>query len=131
MSGAANALQTAIVARLEERSSLAGTFNDVPARASFPYVVVNCGDESKWNCIGRTGREIALQLVIWDDEPARLIELENEVEKLAFSVRTSSPWHLSSLVLRGKQRSRQPGHAGSCEIAFRARVIEEFLGAAI
>lgn len=123
MMSATIALQQALVARLAEVEGLAGVYHDAPARAQFPYAVLNCNDECDWSCKGREGREIALQLVIWDERPSRLLELEAEVEERLRPLVLTGAWNLSSLILTGKRRTRDPSGPWSCLIAHRARVI--------
>ena len=70
MTSAIIALQEALVARLDQSSLFSGVYHDAPARARFPYAVLNCSDERDWSCKGRRGREIILQLVLWDEQPS-------------------------------------------------------------
>lgn len=127
---AASALQTAVVARLTQVEGLGGAFLDVPARAPFPYAVVECGDEREWCCSGREGREIVLQVSVWDSEPSRLLEIEGRVQRQLSGTETAEPWHLSTLVLTGKRRTCKPAHPWSCTVEMRARLIERSSGAA-
>lgn len=124
MTSASIALQGALVARLDESSLFSGVYHDAPARAIFPYAVVNCSDECDWSCKGRSGREITLQLVLWDEQPSRLLLREGDVESVLRSFDTGSQWHLSTFVLTGKRRSRNPGGPWSVTFDFRARLIE-------
>lgn len=123
------ALQGALVARLDQGLRLSGVFHDAPARARYPFAVLNCSDERDWSCKGRQGREIALQLVLWDEQPSRLLTLESEIELALDALETRPDWHLSSLVLTGKRRSRDPGGPWSCMFELRARLIESVNGA--
>lgn len=129
MSSASIALQGAIVTKLDESALFTGVYHDAPARALFPYAVVNCSDESDWSCKGRNGREIVLQLVLWDEQPSRLLMREADVEIVLQSFGISAQWHLSTFVMRGKRRSRNPGGPWSCTFEFRARLIELESGA--
>lgn len=128
MTNAAVALQTAVVSRLDERSSLSGVFFDAPARATFPYAVVACTDERDWSSIGCRGREISMQVALWDEQPSRLLDIESDVETLLQGTRTAIPWHLSSMVVIGKQRACKPGHPWSLSIELRCRLIEDISG---
>jgi hypothetical protein len=118
------ALQGALVASLEQGGLLKGVFLDAPARTQFPYAVLNCSDERDWSCKDRQGREIALQLELWDEQPSRLLEVESDIERELGSVALHSQWHLSTLVLTGKRRTRTPGSPWSCTFELRARLIE-------
>lgn len=125
------ALQSALVGQLERATLLSGVYHDVPVRAEFPYAALNCGDEKDWSCKGRQGREIALEIMLWDDQPSRLLETESEVERGIRAVQTGPQWHLSTFILVGKRRSRTPGGAWSCLFELRARLIERAPGAAV
>jgi hypothetical protein len=129
MISASNALQGALVAKLNESSLFTGVYHDAPARALFPYAVVNCSDERDWSCVGRSGREISLQLVLWDEQPSRLLTREGDAEFLLQALDAGLAWHLSTFVLTGKRRSRNPGGPWSCTLEFRARLIEQENGA--
>lgn len=124
------ALQSAVVGRLSEDGSLSGVFHDAPARSGFPFAVVDCSDERDWSCKDRQGREIALQVVLWDDQPSRLLTLENDVESKLATLPVENGWHLSSLLLTGKQRSCDPGRPWSRTLQWRARLIEHREGTA-
>ena len=125
MTGAANALQAAAVAKLEQIADLTGIYHDAPARAGYPYAVLACSDEKDWSCKGREGREISLQLVLWDERPARLLELEDQVTLKANRLAIASNWHLSTLQLTGKRRVRNPLGAWNAIFDFRARLIAQ------
>lgn len=124
MMSATIALQGALVATLNNWEQLSGVYHDAPARAHFPFAVLNCSDERDWSCKQRQGREIALQLVLWDEQPSRLLVLESDVERELTSLQTGPDWHLSTMVLTGKRRSRDPGGPWSCMFELRARLIE-------
>lgn len=120
---AAILLQEALVTKFAAVAQLTGIFHDAPARAPFPYVIVDCNDERDWSCKGREGREIALQLVVWDDQPSRLLAVEADIEQRLKPTPVGGGWHLSSLLLTGKRRTRDPGGAWSCTFEHRARLI--------
>lgn len=124
MMNATIALQRALVARLAESDQLTGVYHDPPARAHFPYAVLHCSDEQDWSCIERQGRQITLQLVLWDEQPSRLLITESQVEDQLVALQAGPGWHLSTLVLTGKRRSRDPGGPWSCNFELRARMIE-------
>lgn len=124
------ALQAALVAKLDQSGHLSGVYYDAPPRAHFPYAVLNCSDERDWSCKGRQGREINLQLVLWDEQPSRLLSLESIVEPELIALDTGNEWYLSTLVLTGKRRSRDPGGPWSCMFELRARLIEVGVGQA-
>lgn len=117
-------IQEALVARLAGIDGLAGVYHDAPARAHFPYVIVNCSDERDWSCKGRQGREISLELELWDEQPSRLLTLEPEIERRLWPLDLDGSWRLSSLILTGKRRTREPGKPFSCRVEYRARLVE-------
>lgn len=130
MTSAIIALQAAIVARLDQSSLFSGVYHDAPARAQFPYVVLNCSNEQDWSCKERRGREITLQLALWDEQPSRLLAREEAVEQSLADVSVGANFILSTLVLTGKRRSRNPGGPWACILEFRARLLESEMGVA-
>lgn len=125
MTGAANALQTAIVATLKQITELTGVYHDAPARAAYPYAVLVCSDEKDWSCKGREGREVSLQLVLWDERPARLLDLEDLVTLEADALSVAADWRLSTLQLTGKRQVRNPLGAWNAVFEFRARMMAQ------
>jgi hypothetical protein len=85
--------------------------------------VLSCSNEKDWSCKGRIGREISVQITLWDDQPSRLLMLEDELDLRAGMLMASSEWHLSSLVATGKKRSRNPAGPWSCTMDLRARLL--------
>ena len=51
---------------------ITGVFDGPPARASFPYVVIDAGMESDWSHKSGEGREVLVAVTVWDDQPSRL-----------------------------------------------------------
>jgi hypothetical protein len=121
-------LQTALVALLDQAPHLSGVYHDTPARAAFPYAVLNCSDEKDWSCKGREGREVSLQLSIWDDQPSRLLSVESSLEHDLKALALASNWHLSTMVLTGKRRVRDPAGPWSCMMEYRARLLQAASG---
>lgn len=66
------ALQEALARLLSDEPGLTGIYDGPPARAAFPYVVIDAGSESDWSHKSGVGREVLLALTVWDDVPARL-----------------------------------------------------------
>lgn len=126
---AALELQSAVVARLSRSQGLLGTYYDAPSRAPFPYAVVICSNEKDWSCKAREGREITLQVTLWDDQPSRLLTVESEAEATMDTVEITSAWCLSTLVLTGKRRLRDPARPWSCMLEYRARLLKTTAGA--
>lgn len=63
-----------------------------------------------------------MNLLIWDDQPTRLLELEDQVEERLGFVTLEGEWLLSSLAFVGKKRTRDPAGVHSCAISMRARL---------
>ncbi|GAA4005177.1 tail completion protein gp17 [Sphingomonas humi] len=121
--GATLELQSAVVAAFDGSQQFAGVYHDVPARAEFPFAVITCSDERDWSCKGRRGREIELQIVLWDDQPSRLLELEDRLESAVQGVKTEVDWKMSTMVIMGKRRTRDPAGPSSCMLQYRARLL--------
>lgn len=86
MSGAAEAMQAALVAALQGHAPVAsvvsGIFDGPPVRAAWPYVVIDDGSTSDWSHKSGRGREHRIGIIIWDDgdAPSRLHGLMTEAE---------------------------------------------------
>jgi len=79
MSSAGPAMQAALVSRFRLLPELSGIYDGPPARAAFPYLVVDAGTEQDWSTKTEVGREIAVALTLWDDQPARLQDLASRI----------------------------------------------------
>lgn len=123
------ALQAAIVGLFTGMEGLAGIYDGPPARAEYPYLVVDCGTETDWSCASHRGREVTLQLIVWDDQPARLAELEERFETSLSPKIDVTGWGMVTLHLREKKRLRQPGAPGNCSFRFRTRLLQSGGGA--
>lgn len=124
---AALALQSSVVSALRETSDLTGVFDDAPARANYPYVVLHCSNEKDWSCSGRIGREIMLEMALWDDRVGRLMELEERLEGQSFSS-SLGDWQIGTSVLHSKKRSGQPGGPWCCVLSYRVRMLQRGQG---
>ena len=86
MSGAAEAVQAALIAALQDHAPIAGAVSGIydgpPPRAAWPYMVIDDGATSDWSHKSGRGREHRIGIVIWDDgdSPARLHRLMAETE---------------------------------------------------
>lgn len=119
---AALELQEALVARLSAAPGLSGVFDDAPARASFPYVVVNCVAEMPWRCVGMEGKELSVELTLWDEQPARVMELDGLLDEAGSPIPSLPTWSLSSLVVIAKKRSRSAAAPWASTVTLRARM---------
>lgn len=120
--GVAAMLQAAIAGRLGASSAFTGIFDEVPARAAFPYVVVHCPEEKAWNVDGMEGRQLQLELTLWDDQPSRLARDEKELSVPASAISPLPGWQLSSFIELTRQRYRDATGPWNCKVTYRARV---------
>lgn len=120
---AGGALQVALVSALQSEPRLAGIFDGPPARAEFPYVVVDAGSEGDWSHKSGEGREVLVAMTLWDDEPTRLAELADAVEQQAGSVASVADWQLVSLRLLRRRTVREVAGPWATAIDFRARLL--------
>ncbi len=121
---AGSALQAAVVGLATAIEGLAGVYDGPPARAEFPYLVVDCGTETDWSSASHRGREVLLQLILWDDQPARLAVLEERLETGFPAVANVIGWNVVTLQLRDKKRLREPGAPWNCTFRFRSRLLQ-------
>jgi hypothetical protein len=122
-------LQAALSAFFLSKGVFAGIYDDAPARASFPYLVIHCPADTAWNMQGLDGREIGIELTLWDEQPSRLVRLEHDLSVGREDVPPLEGWRLTSLVELGRQRTRNPAGPWSHTLKLRARVVNEGVGA--
>ncbi|WP_343346193.1 DUF3168 domain-containing protein [Sphingomicrobium sp. XHP0239] len=117
------ALQAAIVRALEPVDGLSGIYDGPPARAAYPYVAVDARDERDWGHKTGAGREVLAAVTVWDDVPARLEALIEEVEPALAAIGPVEGWQLVTLnfVKRGLKRDVAGPWAGQMD--FRARLL--------
>jgi hypothetical protein len=120
---AGGALQAALAAALSGEGRLTGIYDGPPARAAFPYAVVDAGTESDWSHKSGAGREVMVALTVWDEEPARLAELADAVETLAADVGGLAGWQLVSMRLMRRRTVRDVAGPWATAIDFRARLL--------
>lgn len=132
MSGAALAVQTALVAALTNHAPLAsavsGIFDGPPPRTAFPYVAIGEGFSSDWSHKTARGREHRLTILIWDDghSAARLHSLMAEAETAIEAMPAVLAGHrLASLAFIRSRVVRDPAGPWAGIIDYRARTIEE------
>jgi hypothetical protein len=117
------ALQVALVEMLANEPRLAGIFEGPPARAEFPYVVVDAGHQGDWSHKSGDGREVLVALTLWDDVPARLSEVADAIETLAADVSAVRGWQLVSMRLLRRRTLRDVAGPWGTAIDFRARLL--------
>ena len=96
---AGGALQAALAPLLQGIEGITGVYDGAPARAPFPYVVMDAGLESDWSHKSGEGREVSMAVTVWDDQPARLHLLADAAEAAVKSVGPVTAWALVSLRL--------------------------------
>ena len=120
---AGGALQAALASVLAGEVRLTGIYDGPPARAAFPYAVIDAGSESDWSHKSGEGREVLVALTLWDEEPARLAELADAVERLAVGVGQVDGWQLVSMRLMRRRTVRDVAGPWAAAIDFRARLL--------
>lgn len=120
---AGGALQTAVAAALGSISELSGTFDGAPARAAYPYAVMDLGSESDWSHKSGEGREVALAITVWDDQPIRLHALADQVEVAVRGVAAVDAHQLVNLRLIRRRVVRDVAGPWAAAIDFRARLL--------
>ena len=117
------ALQAAVAAALSGEGRLTGVYDGPPARAVYPYAVVDAGSEIDWSHKSGSGREVLVALSLWDEEPARLAELADRVETLAVEVGAVSGWQLVTMRMLRRRTVRDVAGPWAVAIDFRARLL--------
>jgi len=117
------ALQTAVVAELAGISDLTGVFDGPPARAPYPYAAIDASVEGDWSHKSGAGREVLLAVTLWDDQPARLQTLADEVEAAVLGTGATAAWQLVSLVLMRRKTVRDVAGPWASALNFRARML--------
>ncbi|MBA3667759.1 MAG: DUF3168 domain-containing protein [Sphingomonas sp.] len=120
---AGGALQAALASALASEMRLTGIYDGPPARAAFPYAVIDAGSESDWSHKSGDGREVLVALTVWDDAPARLAELADAVEAIVAEVSDAAGWQLVSFRLLRRRTVRDVAGPWAAAIDFRARLL--------
>lgn len=115
-------LQAALAGALTSLE-ISGVYDGPPARASFPYVVLDAGLETDWSHKSGDGREVLVALTVWDDQPARLHELADAAEAAVASVTDVEGWALVSLRLIRRRTVRDVAGPWAAAVDFRARLL--------
>lgn len=120
---AGGALQAALAAALEQAAGVTGVYDGPPARAPFPYVVLDAGTESDWSHKSGEGRETLVAVTVWDDQPARLHALADIVEDKVAAVAAVEGWQLVSMRLIRRRTVRDVTGPWAAAVDFRARLL--------
>ena len=120
---AGGALQAALATALAGDARLTGIYDGPPARAGFPYAVIDAGSESDWSHKSGGGREVLVALTVWDEQPARLAELADAVETSAAAVGGVAGWQLVSMRMIRRRTVRDVAGPWATAIDFRARLL--------
>lgn len=120
---AGGALQAALATALDAVADFSGVFDGPPARAPFPYVVLDAGTELDWSHKSGGGREVLVAVTVWDDQPARLHSLADTVEATVSGVAAIVGWQLVSLRLQRRRTVRDVAGPWATAIDFRARLL--------
>lgn len=120
---AGGAVQAQLAASLGTLAELTGVFDGPPPRATFPYAAIDASLERDWSHKSGSGREVMIAVTVWDDEPARLQALADEVEAKAGAIGGTSEWHLVSLVLVRRRTIRDVAGPWATAVDFRARLL--------
>lgn len=120
---AGGALQAALANALAGELTLTGIYDGPPARAAFPYVVIDAGSEGDWSHKSGAGREVLVALTLWDEEPARLTEVADRVEMLAADFGAVAGWKLVTMRLMRRRTVRDVAGPWAVAIDFRARLL--------
>jgi hypothetical protein len=120
---AGGSLQAAVAAALLGQAELTGVYDGPPARAAFPYVVVDGGAEIDWSHKSGGGREVLLAVTLWDEQPARLHALVDGIEAAVAAIRAVSGWQLVSVAFLRKRIVRDVAGPWAAAMDFRARLL--------
>jgi hypothetical protein len=120
---AGGALQAALAGALAGEVRLTGIYDGPPARAAFPYAAIDAGSESDWGHKSGEGREVLVAITLWDEQPARLAEVADAVERLAAGVGAVDGWRLVSMRLLRRRTVRDVAGPWAAVVDFRARML--------
>jgi hypothetical protein len=122
---AGGALQTAIAAALGGVDELTGVFDGPPARAAYPYVAIDATTESDWGHKNGDGREVLVAITVWDDQPARLHALADQIEASLQGLPEIDGWQLVTMQLVRRRVVRDVAGPWAAAVDFRARMLAQ------
>ena len=120
---AGGALQEVLAARLGAVAELTGVYDGPPARAAYPYAVIDAGNESDWSHKNGAGREVLVAVTIWDEQPVRLQALADAVEAAVAGAGSPVGWSLVSLRFVRRRTIRDVAGPWAAAVDFRARLL--------
>ena len=120
---AGGALQVALATALTGEPRLTGIYDGPPARAAFPYAVVDAGSEIDWSHKSGSGREVLVALTLWDEEPVRLVDLADRIEALTVEVGGGAGWQLVTMRVLRRRTVRDVAGPWAVAMDFRARLL--------
>lgn len=122
---AGGALQEAVAGALLGEPTLTGVFDGPPARAAFPYVVVDGGTEVDWSHKSGRGREVLLAVTLWDEQPARLHDLVDRMEATVSAIAEVRGWQLVNIAFLKRRIVRDAAGPWAAAMDFRARLLAD------
>lgn len=120
---AGSVLQAKLAEILGQSGALTGVFDGPPARAAYPYAAIDASLETDWGHKSGDGRQVMVAVTLWDDQPARLQSLADEVEANVLSIAIADEWQLVSLRLVRRRTIRDVAGPWAAAIDFRARML--------
>jgi Protein of unknown function (DUF3168) len=120
---AGGALQAAIAAALSSVEGLSGIYDGPPARAAYPYAALDATSESDWGHKSADGREVLAAITVWDDDPVRLHDLADQVERQLQHLPALDDWELVTMRLVRRRVLRDVAGPWAAAIDFRARML--------
>lgn len=125
---AGSGLQGAIVQALSGVHELTGTYDGPPARAPFPYAVVDAGTEQDWSHKSGSGREVLVAVTLWDDQPARLQRLADAADAAIGAASHVKDWQLVSFRFVKRRLVRDVSGPWAAALDYRARLLSNEQG---
>ncbi len=122
---AGGALQEAVAGALSGQAQLTGIYDGPPARAAFPYVVLDGGTEADWSHKSGLGREVLLAVTLWDEQPARLHALLDQIEASVAGIAAVAGWQLASIAFLRRRIVRDVAGPWAAAMDFRARLLAD------
>jgi hypothetical protein len=116
-------IQAALATSIGSVAELTGVFDGPPARATFPYAAIDASTETDWSHKNGSGREVLVAVTLWDDQPARLQSLADEIEARVLAIEVASEWQLVSLSLVRRRTIRDVAGPWATAVDFRARLL--------
>ena len=120
---AGGSFQAALAQALGTIEELTGVYDGPPARAPYPYAVIDAGNESDWSHKSGTGRELSVAVTLWDEQPTRLHQLADAIEAQVNAIDAVVGWQLVSLRLLRRRIVRDVAGPWAAAVDFRARLL--------